>query len=682
MNVLFLGLIVPMFAFTGCYMAYIGMFKGEIRNALNSLLKALLALGIGIIFIVHPQLVNAPNTIANFGQLAVYESLGDSFQSKKDDDLCKIEKDIKKDKDFLKNTNNELKSVIACRMWSEFLYKPFIVGQFGTEYNKLKDLKNVNKEWVGELKTQIGKTEYKDLGIFYLSVMSGMHDNLDGIESPLVHKVGKDYYRIIDTLSNYNEKVIEVDLGDSVNSSGNINITSRSGSLRNIPKVQNFLNKYMKDAIEVAQEYKIPASVMLAQMAAESDYGTKAPNNNFFGVKCNSRVKKCSNQVTKEDYGRGQQTVTQSFAVYDTPKDSMIDYAKTITSPTYSNARNANNWAEFISAIAPKYATAKNYASFISSILVGMGLEDLDKDYNKALVDFGAINSRASSDSNFSGIHSYVEVEDTEPLKEWNFFIGNRNGNRVAYALAIFVFSSIGSIVPLTIALTNVIYTIGLTILIIFLPMFLLLGCYPSTQHIFMKYVKTLFSTILKKIALSFFLIISLILITMSMSLINSLGYFQAILIVVILTFVILRNKKIVLNKIGEETGLNNEKFKQTINKAKNVFKTGTQMVGMGAYASRKAKKENLDSFDAFKMGAGQVLENKAYQSRSGRIMLNTYNKNKNNHNHNKENKEMKYCAYCGSEILENELSYLDDFNNLVCNDCALGMDNDRLIEN
>ncbi len=123
-------------------------------------------------------------------------------------------------------------------------------------------------------------------------------------------------------------------------------------------------------AQRVAKEYGIPASVMIAQAAHESQWGQKAPGNNFFGVK-GSGTAGTQKLWTTENYNGKNIRVQANFANYKTPEDSFRAYAKLISSnPRYKQAmEHTDDPVRFLQEVKKAgYATDPNYVQSVLSI--------------------------------------------------------------------------------------------------------------------------------------------------------------------------------------------------------------------------------------------------------------------------------------------------------------------------
>lgn len=152
-----------------------------------------------------------------------------------------------------------------------------------------------------------------------------------------------------------------------------------------ISRQQEFFNIHGETASKVASENGLYASVMLAQMALESNYGksglSKSPVNNLFGIKGSYNGKSIS-LSTKEDDGKGNlYTIQAKFRSYPSAEESMADYANLINhSGYYSKAIKANavTYEDATKALQGVYATDTQYASKLNYIISTYNLTNYD----------------------------------------------------------------------------------------------------------------------------------------------------------------------------------------------------------------------------------------------------------------------------------------------------------------
>lgn len=152
----------------------------------------------------------------------------------------------------------------------------------------------------------------------------------------------------------------------------------------------SFIKKIAPGAVEVAKEYSIYPSIILAQSIIESDWGRSplAVNaNNLFGIKGTYNGSYIMHD-TKEDDGSGfQYEVTDKFAKYPSYKESIESNAKLIRNGLtwdneyYSGAwvENTTNYKEATEFLTGTYATDINYNQKVNGVIQEYNLDVLDK---------------------------------------------------------------------------------------------------------------------------------------------------------------------------------------------------------------------------------------------------------------------------------------------------------------
>lgn len=140
-----------------------------------------------------------------------------------------------------------------------------------------------------------------------------------------------------------------------------------------------FINRYAPYAMEQQVKYGIPSSVILAQMAVESSWGSSAlarNDNNFFGIK---RGSTWTGRVSYYDDDRPQ----EAFRSYDNVGQSLSDHSATLLQSRYlrrcpvGDSTDHLGWIKGIKAGG--YATASNYVESIESVIGKYGLDRFDR---------------------------------------------------------------------------------------------------------------------------------------------------------------------------------------------------------------------------------------------------------------------------------------------------------------
>ena len=161
-----------------------------------------------------------------------------------------------------------------------------------------------------------------------------------------------------------------------------------------------FIQAYAPFAKETQKQYKVPASVTLAQAILESGWGDKAEGNNFFGIKNFSVMAKKIREVlwagktydgplgedmqlwwTHEVINGKSIRVQDVFMKYPTAKEGFDDHAQFfIRNSRYAKAFEAKDGYGFATEIAKAgYATDPNYAATLHLLMRKYNLTQFDQ---------------------------------------------------------------------------------------------------------------------------------------------------------------------------------------------------------------------------------------------------------------------------------------------------------------
>ena len=151
-----------------------------------------------------------------------------------------------------------------------------------------------------------------------------------------------------------------------------------------------FLRNIIPAAQNVARGKDIYASVMIAQAALESGWGTsalsKAPNHNLFGVKGSYNGQSVNMQTLEDSGGQNYYSIQADFRKYPSYQESLEDYADKIVNGIsgaplfYSGAwkSKTNSYQDATAYLTGRYATDTAYASKLNRIIEQFGLTKYD----------------------------------------------------------------------------------------------------------------------------------------------------------------------------------------------------------------------------------------------------------------------------------------------------------------
>jgi uncharacterized protein YraI len=151
----------------------------------------------------------------------------------------------------------------------------------------------------------------------------------------------------------------------------------------------DFIAASVYPAQQSQREFRVPASVTIAQAILESGWGRSglaANDRNFFGIKCFSGVygpiaTGCHNYVTQEFVNGGYVTITAAFRTYASALDSFRDHGRFLTvndryAPAFAYTNNANQFLYQIWLAG--YATSPTYVTNVQALMQQYNLYQYD----------------------------------------------------------------------------------------------------------------------------------------------------------------------------------------------------------------------------------------------------------------------------------------------------------------
>lgn len=145
-----------------------------------------------------------------------------------------------------------------------------------------------------------------------------------------------------------------------------------------------FINRLAGAAQQIGKEYDLFPSIIIAQAALESDWGTstlgRAPYFNIFGVK-GYFAGRTVNQPTSEYDATGKKyQISSNFRRYSSDYEALKDYAETLQAPLYNGVhrRMAKDYRAATRALVGKYATDPHYNQKLNQLIDSYQLTKYD----------------------------------------------------------------------------------------------------------------------------------------------------------------------------------------------------------------------------------------------------------------------------------------------------------------
>lgn len=150
------------------------------------------------------------------------------------------------------------------------------------------------------------------------------------------------------------------------------------------PDQAKFIARIAKSAQKVRMEYDLYPSVIIAQAALESNWGSSGlaqkPYHNLFGVKGAFNGKSIVQPTTEYTHDGHEQKINDHFRWYDSDYQSLCDYAETLADPLYAGVHRgqANNYRAATHSLLGRYATDPQYDRKLNKIIASYGLTKYD----------------------------------------------------------------------------------------------------------------------------------------------------------------------------------------------------------------------------------------------------------------------------------------------------------------
>ena len=173
-----------------------------------------------------------------------------------------------------------------------------------------------------------------------------------------------------------------------------------------------FLRNIIPAAQNVARGKDIYASVMIAQAALESGWGTsalsKAPNHNLFGVKGSYNGQSVNMQTLEDSGGQNYYSIQADFRKYPSYQESLEDYADKIVNGIsgaplfYSGAwkSKTNSYQDATAYLTGRYATDTAYGAKLNRIIEQFGLTKYDTETAVNMAEEIASNKTSTTSGN------------------------------------------------------------------------------------------------------------------------------------------------------------------------------------------------------------------------------------------------------------------------------------------
>nr|WP_257031993.1 glucosaminidase domain-containing protein [Paraburkholderia bryophila] len=144
--------------------------------------------------------------------------------------------------------------------------------------------------------------------------------------------------------------------------------------------VTAFIADHLAKAQAIQRQYGIPAGIVIAQSALETNWGRRVVANAYFGVKGHAPDGSSATFGTHEIVGGASVAIQGTFRAYSGFDDAAEDYARTVSSdPKYRVCYTQPSASKCAVALQHNgYATDKHYAAKLNVIIRAHKLDQYD----------------------------------------------------------------------------------------------------------------------------------------------------------------------------------------------------------------------------------------------------------------------------------------------------------------
>ncbi|MEX3955155.1 glycoside hydrolase family 73 protein [Trinickia sp. EG282A] len=144
--------------------------------------------------------------------------------------------------------------------------------------------------------------------------------------------------------------------------------------------VRAFIDEHLAAAQSIQRKYQVPAGIVLAQSALESNWGRSVVANAYFGVKGQAPSGDSTTFTTHEVINGKAIKINDAFRAYGSYEEAADDYAKMLrNNPRFRTCFLHTASSQFAVALARNgYATDPSYSAKLNAIIRAHKLDQYD----------------------------------------------------------------------------------------------------------------------------------------------------------------------------------------------------------------------------------------------------------------------------------------------------------------
>lgn len=446
------------------------------------------------------------------------------------------------------NYSEIVASQLSCTFTKLFVFDPWVQGQFGTNPNNLwaegkdipewakdgKKLGNSNGKWVGDASVPMGaETTLNNWAIYQLSTQTTNHlqtGNETAGKSREAQGVSTDWWRVVDALSNYNEKDVEIKVPQARDLPSNVSngewarpaeaaMTSPYGNRPELGDVHKGIDFGAQCGAPIYAAGS--GKVVFAQKASDGANGIIIQHDGVSTMYWH--MQDGSLRVKVGDEVKAGQEIASSG-----------DTGHAYGCHLHFEVRPGTDWGNQDNVTDPQ-----------------AWLKERNIDVTKEKDGLSPHAAAVSTGNSSSAVEITRGAQDmnSKPLESWNTWVGASSGARIGVGLSALVVALIALTVPGILALLTAILSVVLQLYILIVP-FAAIALMTSTHQgisFAKKYGKMALYLYFARIALGLLLTLSVVFVLWGYKIMASSGFWWGVVVMALLSFALWKMKNRVL---------------------------------------------------------------------------------------------------------------------------------------
>lgn len=295
-----------------------------------------------------------------------------------------------------------------------------------------------------------------------------------------------------------------------------------------------------------------------------------------------------------------------------------------------------------------------------------------------ALTNYEEVANSTQIDNKETGAEDieYTVPKGNPPLEQWDTWSGNNPGTRFAAAFSSLFIGGVGLLAPLFLGLMASVYSLAMTIVMVFLPVMLLLGAWGGRGFkIFKQWAMLLWNLFTKRIATGIMLMLSIVFVNAAIVLMDNVSWWQGALMLVLLTVILIKSR----HKIADMLAASNAgSFGSIAGRiGQGITDTTKATVGVAAaagYGAYYSKRRGGTALEGLGTGVKNELHSLSYNNpflREVRMSQQTIRAGKGDALHDEAGGLITHCALCQEPLEDGTIVKMGANGLWYCQFCA-----------